>query len=235
MPVVTCGNCETSFDEPLGLKPEERYLCPSCGSTTRLVFVQMSVPVEVLATVATSVTVSIEAIALKSDLLLQAVIVPGARTGEGRLIEAVAVPWFGIIELLKKNPELAHRIPSDKWEELIAGAYKQAGFEEVTLTPRSGDRGRDIIAIKKGVGSIRVIGQVKAYKPGHLVTANDVRALIGVLHGDGASKGFLTTTSDFAPLLRTDPLIVPFMPSRLELIVTIRRRPPWRKSVRRRG
>jgi restriction system protein len=63
-----------------------------------------------------------------------------------------------------------------------------------------------------------VIDQVKAYKPGHLVTADDVRALVGVLHGDGASKGFLTTTSDFAPRLRTDPLISPFIPSRLGLI-----------------
>lgn len=45
-----------------------------------------------------------------------------------------------------------------------------------------------------------------------------MRALIGVLHGDGASKGFLTTTSDFAPKLQEDPLIVPFIPSRLELI-----------------
>jgi len=63
-----------------------------------------------------------------------------------------------------------------------------------------------------------VIDQVKAYKPGHLVTADDVRALIGVLQGDGASKGFLTTTSDFAPLLRSDPFISPIIPSRLELI-----------------
>jgi restriction system protein len=85
----------------------------------------------------------------------------------------------------------------------------------VTLTPRSGDFGRDVIAVKRG---LRVIDQVKAYSPENLVTADDVRALIGVLHGDGASKGFLTTTSDFAPRLRTDPLILPFMPSRLELI-----------------
>ena len=40
----------------------------------------------------------------------------------------------------------------------------------------------------------------------------------GVLQGSGASKGFLTTTSDFAPLLRKDPLILPLIPSRLELI-----------------
>jgi restriction system protein len=63
------------------------------------------------------------------------------------------------------------------------------------------DHGRDVIAVKRGLGFVRVIDQVKAYKPTHLVTADDVRALIGVLHGDGASKGFLTTTSDFAPRL----------------------------------
>jgi hypothetical protein len=32
---------------------------------------------------------------------------------------------------------------------------------------------------------------------------------MGVLQTDGASKGFLTTTSDFAPKIPTDPLIVP--------------------------
>ena len=167
---------------------------------------------------AAAISGGVLSIAAISDLLLQAIIVPGDKTTEGKLIEAVTVPWFDIIELLTKEPHLAYQIPSDKWEELIAGAYKQYGFEEVTLTPRSGDHGRDVIAIKKGLGSIRVIDQVKAYKPGHLVTANDVRALMGVLQGDGASKGFLTTTSDFAPLLRKDPLIVPFMPSRLELV-----------------
>jgi len=102
--------------------------------------------------------------------------------------------------------------------EIIAGAYKKARFEEVTLTPRSGDHGRDVIAVKRGLGSIRIIDQVKAYTPNHLVTADEVRAFMGVLQGDSASKGFLTTTSDFAPRLRQDSLITPFMPARLELI-----------------
>jgi restriction system protein len=153
-----------------------------------------------------------------ADLLLQAVVVPGESTNEGKLIEAVAIPWFEIINALKNNPKLAFQIPPRKWEEIIAGAYKKAGFDEVTLTPRSGDLGRDVIAVKKGVGIVRIIDQVKAYKPGHLVTADDVRALLGVLQGDRASKGFLTTTSDFAPKLREDLLIVPFIPWRLELI-----------------
>ena len=60
-----------------------------------------------------------------------------------------------------------------------------------------------------------MIDQVKTYKLGHLVTANDAR---GVLIADGASKGFLTTTSDFAPRLRKDILLAPIIPSRLELV-----------------
>ena len=63
-----------------------------------------------------------------------------------------------------------------------------------------------------------MIDQVKAYAPGHRVSANDVRALMGVLHCDTASKGFVTTTSDFAPGVAADPLIRPLIPSRLELI-----------------
>ncbi len=153
-----------------------------------------------------------------TNLFLQTLIVPGNKTHEGQLIEAVAIPWFEIIEILKEDPANAYKIPARKWEEIVAGAYKKAGFDEVTLTPRSGDYGRDVIAIKKGLGSIRVIDQVKAYKPGHHVTADDVRALMGILQNDNASKGFLTTTSDFAPGIRNDPLIVPFIPSRLELI-----------------
>jgi restriction system protein len=145
-------------------------------------------------------------------------VVPGQNTNEGQLIEAVAIPWFEIINALKTDPKIAFQISPRKWEEIIAGAYKRAGFDDVILTPRSGDLGRDVIASKTGLGVVRIIDQVKAYKPGNLVTADDVRALMGVLQGDGASKGFLTTTSDFAPNLCKDPLITPFIPSRLELI-----------------
>jgi len=162
----------------------------------------------------TTVSVTVE----EPQFLVKAVLSFGDSTNEGKLIEAVTIPWFDIIELLIKDPEAAFKISPRQWEEIIAGAYKQAGFDEVILTPRSGDYGRDVIAIKKGLGEVRVIDQVKAYKRDHLVTADDVRALVGVLHGDGASKGFLTTTSDFAPMLRFDPLITPFMPSRLQLI-----------------
>jgi restriction system protein len=148
----------------------------------------------------------------------QTVVVQGTRISEGTLIVAVPISWYDIITELKHDPAIAFLLPWEKWEEIIAGAYKRAGFDEVTLTPRSGDHGRDVIAIKRGLGSVRVIDSVKAYKPPHLVKANEVRALIGVLQTDGAAKAFLTTTSDFAPRIKKDPTITPWIPSRLELI-----------------
>ncbi|MCG6881695.1 MAG: restriction endonuclease [Deltaproteobacteria bacterium] len=208
---VLCGNCEKPL--VLATKDDQAELipCPDCGSTSR------NIPLEVEDTLHLSVTTFKAEVTLGStNLLLQTSIIPGPKTSEGRLIEAVAIPWFEIIFRIKDDPSIAYQIPSERWEEIIAGACKRAGFDEVTLTPRSGDLGRDVIAVKKGIGHVRIIDQVKAYKPGHLVKANDVRALMGVLHGDGASKGFLTTTSDFAPRIKEDPLITPFIPARLE-------------------
>ena len=210
---VTCSNCGEQFDANDDEGLNRRTPCPTCGSTTRNISVSVSDTIHV--------GTSMDAILVKNsppDILMQTIIVPGVKSAEGRIIEAVAIPWFEIIALLKEDPSTAYKIPPDKWEEIVAGAYKRAGFDEVILTPRSGDLGRDVIAVKKGIGLVRVIDQVKAYKPGHLVTANDVRALMGVLQGDNASKGFLTTTSDFAPKIKDDPLILPFIPSRLELI-----------------
>jgi restriction system protein len=76
-----------------------------------------------------------------------------------------------------------------------------------------------VIAIKKGFGSVKFIEQVKAYKPEHVVTADEVRALLGVLQADqDASKAIFTTTSAFAPRITQDKFIKPFLPYRLELI-----------------
>jgi restriction system protein len=210
--VTFCGDCRTIIDEYRYVDPEKRVPCPKCGSTARTYSVENSM------TSGFETRIDAQVIFSRSNLFMQTVIVPGAQTSEGKLIEAVAAPWFDIIALLQRDPSIAYQLSWDQWEEIIAGAYKKAGFDEVTLTHRSGDHGRDVIAIKKGLGSVRVIDSVKAYKPSHLVKANDVRALIGVLQTDGAPKGFVTTTSDFAPRIKQDPTITPWIPSRLELI-----------------
>jgi restriction system protein len=147
------------------------------------------------------------------------VIVHGDKTQDGSVIEAISVPWFMIMKMIEKDPNIVYAINPRKWEELIAGWYSAAGFDEVILTPSSADLGRDVIAVKHGIITVKIIDQVKAYKPDHLVTANDVRAMLGVLQADqSATKGIVTTTSDFAPLIKSDRFIAPFVPYRLELI-----------------
>jgi restriction system protein len=152
-------------------------------------------------------------------VLVQGIIRPYEDTEEGKLIQSVAIPWKLIVKLLKEDPRLAFQISPYKWEEMIAAAFDQAGYDKVILTPRSGDFGRDVIAVKEGIGSVRIIDSVKAYKPGHLVPQDDVRALLGVLSSDRqATKAILTTTSDFAPGITKDPFISPHIPYRLELM-----------------
>ncbi len=139
------------------------------------------------------------------------------KTSEGDVVESVALPWRLLLDELKRNPAFLHLFDPRKMEELVAAAYRTAGYE-VILTPRSGDLGRDVIATRSGHLSVRILDQVKKYAPGNLVTANDVRALLGVLSGDRrASEAVITTTSDFAPRIMDDPGIAPFVPTRLEL------------------
>lgn len=155
------------------------------------------------------------------ELLLQAEIVyQGIRTGEGDIIKAVAIPWLEIVDHIQRDAEFLKYFSQNprKFEEFIAATYDRAGWDEVTLTPAKGDGGRDVIAVKNGWGSVRFLEQVKAYSPGHLVTHNDVRALTGTLMMDhNASKGLVTTTSDFAPGVMKDGEFAPLMPHRLEL------------------
>jgi restriction system protein len=155
----------------------------------------------------------------KAEVLVQAVIKLSLKSNEGDLVRAIISPWRAIVELLKDDWNQAYQISPRTWEELIAGAFDQDGYDEVILTPRSGDFGRDVVATKHGVGSVRIIDSVKAFRPDRLVRQDDVRALLGVLYGDPrASKAIITTTSDFAPGITSDPYLAPSMPTRLELM-----------------
>lgn len=152
-------------------------------------------------------------------LSVSGLIVPIEKTAEGILVKSSAAVWAAIAAQLGRNWALAFEIPPAKWEEIIAGAFDREGFDEVVLTPRSGDHGRDVIATKNGFGCIKIIGSVKAYKAGNQVGYDDIRALLGVMSGErDTSKGIITTTSDFPPKIAEDPFIAPFVPYRLELI-----------------
>ena len=151
-------------------------------------------------------------------LSVSGIIIPDGKTAEGILVRSASAIWTEVAQMLGKDWAVAYQLSPENWEELVAGAFQKTGYE-VTLTPRSGDHGRDVIATKHGVGSVKILGSVKAYRPSNLVAYDDVRALLGVLSGErDASKGIITTTSDFPPNIEKDPFIGPFLPTRLELI-----------------
>lgn len=155
------------------------------------------------------------AIALPEVLFGVSLIVPDDTTPEGVLIQAVAPAWRRFARQLASDSNAFLLLDWRQTEELVAGAYYEEGWT-VTLTPRSGDLGRDVIAHRDDFGSIRVLDQVKAYGPNHVVTANDVRAMAGVLSNDAkASKAVVTTTSRFAAGVAEE--FANRTPSRIEL------------------
>lgn len=138
---------------------------------------------------------------------------------DGQLIQAIGIPWLAILHELNRNPLFLFEFVNHprNFEEFIAASYDKAGYD-VVLTPPSGDFGRDIIATKPGHLSVRMLDQCRAYSPDHRVTANDVRAMLGVITGDqNTSKGIITTTASFAPGIHRDPILSPYLPHRLEL------------------
>jgi len=153
-------------------------------------------------------------------LLSQAILIPDKETEEGQLIRSVSFPLLAIIQRMIEDPSLMYEVDPRKWEEIVAATYAESGlFDEVTLTPRSGDRGRDVIAVKYGFGSVRLIESVKRCSPGSKTTAEEVQALLGVLLSDPqASKGIVSTTWEFAPMIWQNPHIIQYVPHRLELV-----------------
>jgi restriction system protein len=145
--------------------------------------------------------------AQSATLSTSSIIIPERPTEEGVLIKCTSLVWNEIVHALGNDWSIAYQIPPEKWEEIVAGAFTKANYE-VELTRRSRDFGRDVIAIRRGVGCVKIIGSVKRYSPGHLVSYDDIRALLGVLNGEhDASKGIITTTSDFPPRVNEDKFI----------------------------
>lgn len=153
-----------------------------------------------------------------APLVTGALLEYGDKSSEGVLILDTTAVWQQAIAYLAAHPEEMQRLGWREWEEMLAGIARQQGFDEVLLTPRSGDRGRDVIAVRRGFGCIRMLGQMKAYTQGHVVTADEVRSMLGVLMDPNATKGLIATTSTFAPNIMDDPTIALATPHRLELL-----------------
>jgi restriction system protein len=146
-----------------------------------------------------------------------AILIPENQTAEGLLIKSYGEAWTDIVHHLGDNWTAAYQIGPRTWEEILAGALHKEGFK-VTLTPRSGDHGRDVIAERGGIGSMRLLGSMKAYAPDRRVPREHVHEILGVVEAERATKGMIVTTSDFAPQIFDSPGLEASARYRLELI-----------------
>ena len=102
-----------------------------------------------------------------------------------------------VLELLKSEPELAWKLPSRRFEEIVAELLQKQGYE-VELSPASGDGGFDIYAARRdGLGQFLFLVECKRYTPPNKVGVGIVRSLHGVVQSQQATAGAIVSTSYF--------------------------------------
>jgi len=112
-------------------------------------------------------------------------------------VRSVAEVNDELIRHLAKHPELLYDLHPWRFEELVAELLRAQGFEP-TLTPRTRDGGRDILAARSdALGSLLYLVECKRYGPKNKVGVEVVRAIHGVTNSERATKGVIVTTSFF--------------------------------------
>lgn len=106
-----------------------------------------------------------------------------------------------LFEQISNDPNLMRGMDPREFENLIAELMYKSGFENIIVTPRSNDKGRDILATKT-VCDIPILFafECKRYSPKNKIKPEIMRALLGTIshHQTKANKGVLVTTSSFS-------------------------------------
>jgi len=105
-----------------------------------------------------------------------------------------------LVEAIHESPDLMRGLQPREFEEFVAEILQGLGFESVTLTPPSGDGGRDIFATQRVNGiSYLVNFECKRYAQNRKVGPRILRNLLGVCETPKtqANLGVLVTTSTF--------------------------------------
>lgn len=103
--------------------------------------------------------------------------------------------------------ELVRKLPPNGFERLCQRLLREAGFQQVEVTGRSGDGGIDgkgLLQINPLL-SMQVIFQSKRYQAGTSVTVSQIRDLRGAMAGR-TDKGIFITTSTFTADARKEAL-----------------------------
>ena len=102
-----------------------------------------------------------------------------------------------LVERVRKNPEIVHRMSPREFEEFIAETYETLGYE-VELTKMTRDGGKDIIVYSNGpTGHNMYYVECKKYNQNNPVDVSIVRSFYGVVEADKATSGILVTSSSF--------------------------------------
>jgi HJR/Mrr/RecB family endonuclease len=119
--------------------------------------------------------------------------------------EAVNFLPITTFEKILKDPDLMRAVSPRDFEYFVAEIIEKLGFSNVTVTPRSGDGGRDIIATKE-INEIPLLFsfECKQYSKKRKIQLDTMRALLGtVVHANSkANVGVLVTTSSFTKGVR---------------------------------
>ena len=122
------------------------------------------------------------------------------------------VDFFSMIEFqtICKDPQRMKKLHWREFEKFSAQLIDLLGFENVKLLPRSNDKGRDIIAIKKFNG-LEIIFAFECKQYSNTIQLEKMRALLGTIFLTKAHKGVLLTTSNLASgirkLIRNEPYL----------------------------
>ena len=105
-----------------------------------------------------------------------------------------------ILSRILKNPTEVRNITPRQFEEFIAELLSELGFNNVILTPRSRDGGKDVIASHSVQGiPLTFYFECKKYAEGNKIQLDTMRSLLGTVAHDSrkVNKGILVTTSTF--------------------------------------
>jgi HJR/Mrr/RecB family endonuclease len=117
-------------------------------------------------------------------------------------IEFIKVVSEELLARLAQFPEERFRLNPRTFEETVAEVLARMGYE-VRLTPRTGDKGRDVIAsINTPVTPVLMLVECKRYAANRLVGPEPITRLWYRLFDDHANLAMVITTSRFQPVAK---------------------------------
>ena len=199
---------ENGMGEEINYELSQIYLCENCGSEFEIKFDATEYPVDVLSYVIDN-TVGADCqgmpyITYVDDSPIYTFPKPKLTLPETKLIADLqeingTIPK--LISLIQKDNNYIYHITPREFEEIVAELFRKNGFD-VTLTKRTRDGGKDIIAVASSSMGIdtRYFIECKRHSIDNKVDVGIVRERYGVHSSrNGPNQSIIATTSTFTP------------------------------------